>query len=72
VVTITIYTHKIFEIPCLQIIGKCINIKTTIKRGNIKVCKLYKQVNVDSPTPTLPRNNFTKWDPIITLLQNAS
>ncbi len=71
-VTITIYTHKIFEIPCLQIIGKCINIKTTIRRGSIKVCKLYKQVSVDSLTPTPPHNNFTKGDPIITLLQNVS
>ncbi len=66
-VPITIYTHKILEMICLQIIGKCINIKTTIRKG-IKVCKLYKQVSVDSPTPTFPRNNFTKGDPIITLL----
>ncbi|KAG5626508.1 hypothetical protein H5410_011726 [Solanum commersonii] len=28
------------EIPCLRIIGKCININTAVRSGNTKVCKL--------------------------------
>lgn len=37
----TIYIlYKGPEIPCLRIIGKCININTAVRRGNTKVCKL--------------------------------
>ena len=37
----TIYLlYKGPEIPCLRIIGKCININTVVRRGNTKVCKL--------------------------------
>ena len=52
------------EVPCLRIIRKCINIKTAVRRGNKKVCKLEKRVKVDCPTLALERNNSTKGDPI--------
>jgi len=64
-VTITIYIHKGLEIPYLQIIGKCINIKTIIRRGSIKVCKLRNKLVWIHPQQhfhviTFPRGIYNK------------
>lgn len=39
-ISIIYLLYKGPEIPCLRIIGKCININTAVRSGNTKVCKL--------------------------------